>query len=89
MKRLVSWINAAIKIITTSDTYRYILRIAWLFFPSIIFLFLCWFAFWNISQGRDLMIYTLRAAGGICLFHYCYCFFLFYGMVFFPPGDES
>jgi predicted acylesterase/phospholipase RssA len=53
-------ILAIINIITSSDTYRVTLRVLWLFFPSLVFLFLCWFAFWNISQGRDLMVYTLE-----------------------------
>ncbi len=41
-------------------TWRCLLRSLWLFFPSIIFLFAAYFAFWQITQGRDLMVITLE-----------------------------
>lgn len=41
-------------------TWRCLLRSLWLFFPAILFLFAAYFAFWQITQGRDLMVITLE-----------------------------
>ncbi len=44
-----------------SWTYlRVLFKAIWLFFPSILFLVLAWFAFWQITQGKDLMQRTLE-----------------------------
>jgi predicted acylesterase/phospholipase RssA len=39
---------------------RVIFKTIWLFFPSILFLLLTWAAFWQLSQGRDLVLRTLE-----------------------------
>ena len=40
---------------------RVLFRAIWLFFPSILFLMLAWFAFWQITQGKDLLQRTLES----------------------------
>ena len=35
-------------------------RIAWLLFPAIFFLFATWACFWNLSQGRDVLLGMLE-----------------------------
>ncbi len=42
------------------DFWRYFLRAVWLFFPAILFLFAAYECFWNLSQGKDVMIITLE-----------------------------
>jgi hypothetical protein len=42
------------------DFWRYFVRAAWLFFPAILFLLLAYMCFWQLSQGKDLMIITLE-----------------------------
>jgi len=39
---------------------RVLFKAIWLFFPSILFIFLAWFAFWQITQGKDLLQRTLE-----------------------------
>lgn len=60
MNYFIGLIRRFIVALTTADFYRTVTKTLWLFFPSFIFLFLCWFAFWKLSQGKDLMIYTLE-----------------------------
>src|SRR5688572_9730634 len=43
-----------------ADYWRYLLKAVWLFFPSILFLVMAWFCFWNLTQGKDLMQITLE-----------------------------
>ena len=40
--------------------FRVLLKAIWLFFPSILFLLLALFAFWMLTQGKDLMQLTLE-----------------------------
>ena len=49
-----------LKDIFKADFWRCLLKATWLFFPSILFIVLAWFSFWNITQGRDLMLITLE-----------------------------
>ncbi|MCC6972168.1 MAG: hypothetical protein IT434_18295, partial [Phycisphaerales bacterium] len=42
------------------DFWRYFVRAAWLFFPAILFLLLAYMCFWQLDQGKDLMIITLE-----------------------------
>lgn len=42
------------------DFWRYFVKSIWLFFPSLLFIFLSWFCFWKITQGQDLMQITLE-----------------------------
>jgi hypothetical protein len=44
----------------TVDFWRYLIRACSLFLPGIIFLVLGYFAFWKITQGKDLMVITLE-----------------------------
>ncbi len=39
---------------------RALFRSIWLFFPAILFLLLSWAAFWQLSQGKDLLQRTLE-----------------------------
>jgi predicted acylesterase/phospholipase RssA len=39
---------------------RVLFKAIWLFFPSILFIFFAWFAFWQITQGKDLLQRTLE-----------------------------
>ncbi len=50
------------------DFWRYFVRAVWLFFPSILFLFLAHAVFWKLSQGKDVMIITLENRKVIGLF---------------------
>jgi len=40
------------------DFYRQLSRLIWLFFPAILFLIAAFFCFWDITQGKDLMVIT-------------------------------
>jgi predicted acylesterase/phospholipase RssA len=40
--------------------WRNLFKVIWLFFPGTLFLVFAWFAFWKITQGKDLMIITLE-----------------------------
>jgi hypothetical protein len=42
------------------DFWRYFVRASWLFFPAIIFIFLAYMCFWQLNQGKDVMIITLE-----------------------------
>lgn len=39
---------------------RALFKSVWLFFPAILFLLLSWAAFWQLSQGKDLLLRTLE-----------------------------
>src|SRR5688572_5378520 len=54
-RQKLSW-----KDIFKADFWRYLLKAIWLFFPSILFLVMAWFCFWNLTQGKDLMQITLE-----------------------------
>jgi len=43
------------------NTWHYFLKALWLFFPSLVFLIVAFFAFWVLPQGKDLMIITLKS----------------------------
>jgi hypothetical protein len=43
-----------------SATWRYLVQAIWLFFPPILFLLLAHFAFWHVTQGKDLMMIALE-----------------------------
>jgi Patatin-like phospholipase len=77
MKYILQGLRFLWKLITNPDVYRFTLRTLWLFFPSFIFLFLCWFAFWNISQGKDLMVYTIEHPMVFIFFFIAILFFAF------------
>jgi hypothetical protein len=54
----------------------------WLFFPSILFLLLCIFCFWNLGQGKDLIIAFINNSSPGEQFHFNYnrvIFFLIIG----------
>ena len=42
------------------DFWRYLLKAAWVFFPALIFLFICYKTFWGLSQGKDVMVISLE-----------------------------
>ena len=42
------------------DFWRYFVRAAWLFFPAILFLVFAYLCFWQLSQGKDIMIIALE-----------------------------
>jgi hypothetical protein len=65
------------KFITNPDVYRFTLRTLWLFFPSFLFLSLCLVAFWGISQGKDLMVYTIEYPRVYIFFFIAILFFSF------------
>ena len=77
MKYILQGLKFLWKLITNPDVYRFTLRTLWLFFPSFIFLFLCWVAFWNISQGKDLMVYTIEHPMVFIFFFIAILFFAF------------
>jgi hypothetical protein len=56
--------------IFTFDFWRYLVKAIWLFFPPIFFLILGYFAFWSLSQGKDIMLITLEQ-GKEFVFLYC------------------
>src|SRR6187399_1963570 len=77
MKYILQGLKFLWKLITNPDVYRFTLRTLCLFFPSFIFLFLCWVAFWNISQGKDLMVYTIEHPMVFIFFFIAILFFAF------------
>jgi predicted acylesterase/phospholipase RssA len=54
-KRSISY-----KDLFVGDFWRYFVRAAWLFFPAILFLIFAYLCFWQLSQGKDVMIITLE-----------------------------
>ena len=62
------------------DFWRYLFKSLWLFFPGILFLLLGYFAFWTLSQGRDIMLITLEQ-GKELVFLYCILAVLFWTFV--------
>ncbi len=42
------------------DFWRYFVRATWLFFPAILFLVFAYLCFWQLSQGKDIMIIALE-----------------------------
>lgn len=42
------------------DFWRYFVKSVWLFFPAILFLLFGYMCFWELSQGKDVMIITLE-----------------------------
>jgi len=54
-RQRLSW-----KDVLKADFWRYLMKAIWLFFPSILFLVMAWFCFWNLTQGKDLMQITLE-----------------------------
>ena len=42
------------------DFWRYFVRAIWLFFPPILFLIFAYLCFWQLNQGKDVMIITLE-----------------------------
>ena len=51
------------------QVFTVFLRMVWLLFPAFLFFILAWMAFWNLSQGRDILIGTLERTwvGGVIL----------------------
>jgi hypothetical protein len=52
--------NISFKDVFSVSFLRVLFKSIWLFFPSILFLFLAWAAFWQLSQGRDIVLRTLE-----------------------------
>jgi len=52
--------RASIKEVLSISFVRVMFKAVWLFFPSIFFLVLTWAAFWQLGQGRDLVLRTLE-----------------------------
>jgi hypothetical protein len=77
MNKILQALKFIWRLITNPDLYRFISRSLWLFFPSLLFLFLLLFAFWNISQGKDLMVYTIEYPRVYILFFIAILFFAF------------
>lgn len=50
----------SLKDIFTLHFVRAMFKSLWLFFPAILFLILAWVAFWQLSQGKDLLQHTLE-----------------------------
>ena len=42
------------------DFWRFFVKAVWLFFPAILFLLLGYMCFWELTQGKDVMIITLE-----------------------------
>src|SRR5688572_1488692 len=49
---------------------RYIFRAFWVFFPGILFLLLILVCFWNLAQGKDLMVLAMERKGFFLLFQF-------------------
>lgn len=69
------------KIISYSDLFvgdfwRYFVKAVWLFFPAIIFLFFSFMCFWELNQGKDVMIITLENRKVFGLFLIALIFFV-------------
>jgi len=47
---------------------RALFKSLWLFFPAVLFLLLAWEAFWQLSQGKDLLVRTLENGRIFALF---------------------
>jgi predicted acylesterase/phospholipase RssA len=54
-KKIISYSDLFI-----GDFWRYFVKAAWLFFPAIVFIGFAYLCFWQLSQGKDVMIITLE-----------------------------
>src|SRR5688572_31745491 len=55
-KRLLIWTDFFV-----ANTWRYLLKSLWLFFPPILFIVLAWYIFWHLPQGKDLLVIALES----------------------------
>src|SRR3954469_4300748 len=53
---------------------RNLFRALWVFFPGILFLLLTLTCFWNLAQGKDLMVLATEHRGFFLLFQSLLCF---------------
>ncbi|MBC7901961.1 MAG: hypothetical protein H7Y27_01000 [Gemmatimonadaceae bacterium] len=60
MLNIREWFPYIFRKLRSAETYRNMARAAWLFFPAILFILLTYMAFWKITQGRDLILFTLQ-----------------------------
>jgi hypothetical protein len=51
-----------------ATTVRHLFRAVWLFFPAIVFMALTLICFWNLAQGKDLMVLATEHRGFFILF---------------------
>jgi predicted acylesterase/phospholipase RssA len=68
MQKLTQWLLLIIKVLQSANSYRNLARAIWLFFPSFIFLAFTYLAFWTITQGRDLMLFTMQKPNAFLFF---------------------
>ncbi len=54
-KKIISYSDLLV-----GDFWRYFVKSVWLFFPAIVFIFFAYMSFWELSQGKDVMIITLE-----------------------------
>ncbi|WP_205513508.1 patatin-like phospholipase family protein [Longitalea arenae] len=62
----MSAITGILKRLTT--LLRYLFRALWVFFPGLLFLALTLVCFWNLAQGKDLMVLATEHRGFFLLF---------------------
>ncbi len=64
---LVTWIWNIIR--RPLQVFTIFLRVVWLLFPAVLFFFAAFMAFWQLSQGKDVLISTLERefTGGVVL----------------------
>ncbi|MBS1653222.1 MAG: patatin-like phospholipase family protein [Bacteroidetes bacterium] len=62
----------------TMNFWRYFVRAIWLFFPAIIFLVIAYYCFWELPQGKDLMVISLENK---YVFVYCILALVFWSYI--------
>jgi predicted acylesterase/phospholipase RssA len=73
-KTRTNWLSRAWQYITSRllyllQAFTIALRYCWLLFPAIIFVVVSWYCFWQLAQGRDLLISACenRASGPVLM----------------------
>ncbi|MBS1563074.1 MAG: patatin-like phospholipase family protein [Bacteroidetes bacterium] len=60
MQQVLGWAKAIWNALISADSYRNLAKAAWLFFPAMLFLTLTYVSFWHITQGKDIVLFTLQ-----------------------------
>jgi hypothetical protein len=68
MSIIVDWLNRL------AFFLRNMFRALWVFFPGVLFLVLTLVCFWNLSQGKDLMVLATEHRGFFLLFQFLLAF---------------
>ncbi len=77
MHKSFEWANATWNALISAESYRNMAKATWLFFPAFVFLSFTYIAFWQITQGKDILLFTLQKKNAFIFLILTQCFWAY------------